>query len=50
MVDKETLIAKYARYIAEDAGDKADIKEALADFAEEIIGLTIKALLAEEEE
>lgn len=44
---KETLIAKYARPIAQG---KVNVEDALADFADEIIGLTIRALLHEEAE
>ena len=37
-VDRTTLIAKYAKYLREG---KVKIEDALADFADEVIGLTV---------
>lgn len=47
VADRETLIAKYTKYIKED---KTNVEDALSDFADEVIGLTVRALVAEEEE
>lgn len=46
-VDKTTLIAKYAKYLRKG---EVNIEDALADFADEVIGLAVRALVSEEEE